>query len=621
MRDRRTIELLSPAKNAECAIAAIKAGADAVYMGASSFGARSLAGNSFDAIKKSADFAHLFGARVYITLNTILFDGEVEKARETAFKAYESGADALIIQDMGLMNGELPPIELHASTQCNIRTPEKAKFLEDAGFDTLVLARELSLKEIESIAKSVKARIECFVHGALCVSYSGQCYLSHAIGGRSGNRGECAQPCRMPYLLEDFNGKIVSKDAHFLSLKDMNRSKSVGEMLKAGASSFKIEGRLKDLDYVKNITAYYRKILDAEIEKNGLCRASFGRSRFPFEPNPSKTFNRGFCEYFLKDMSEKCASFDTPKSKGEFIGKVENPIKGGFETNSKELQNGDGILIKNPDGRIFGTLVNFSKNGKIKCASNCPACRGAEIWRNKSVAFEAQISGECSRKIGINAEFSETPSEYKISFSHPPTNSYSEVKINKGETEPAQNFDAASERISASLQKSGGTNFEVISLKFSAKSAPFLKASEINEFRRTLLKALEEKILSLHELKRKVKRIPPKFSALKKEFFDADYRANVSNKKAEDFYKKCGIKIEEPALECNATDISEKELMRTKHCILRELGMCKKEGKFPKSLAEPLILKSGEASLKIRFNCGDCGMSIFNAHFKSSEAR
>lgn len=621
MRDRRIIELLSPAKNADCAISAIKAGADAVYMGASSFGARSLAGNSFDSIRKAADFAHIFGARIYITLNTILFDGEVEKARETAFKAYESGADALIIQDMGLMNGELPPIELHASTQCNIRTPEKAKFLEDAGFDTLVLARELSLKEIENISKSVKSRIECFVHGALCVSYSGQCYLSHAIGGRSGNRGECAQPCRMPYVLEDSSGKIVSKEAHFLSLKDMNRSKSLGEMLKAGVSSFKIEGRLKDADYVKNITAHYRGILDKEIEKIGLIRASFGESSFPFEPNPSKTFNRGFCEYFLKNQSEKCASFDTPKSKGEFIGKIIKPVKGGFIADFKGLQNGDGILVKNPDGRIFGTLVNSSENGKIKCASTFPACVGAEIWRNKSTAFEAQIKEECVRKIGIDAEFSETPSEYKIAFSHSPTNSVSEIKIEKSKTEPAQNFGAAKERISESLQKSGGTNFEIKSLKFPSKTAPFLKASETNAIRRNLLENLENKIAEHHESKRKTERAKPKFSHIKKEFFDADYRANASNKKATDFYEKCGVKIEEPALECEEAKLSGKELMRTKHCILRELGMCKKNGSFPKDLKEPLILKNGETSLKIRFNCGSCGMSIFNAHFKSSEAR
>lgn len=612
MRNRQYIELLSPAKNVGCAISAIKAGADAVYMGASSFGARSLAGNSFDDIKKSADFAHKFGARIYITLNTILFDNEVELAREVAFKAYEAGADALIIQDMGLFNGQLPPIELHASTQCNIRTPQKAKLLEDAGFDTLVLARELTLSEIENIAKNTSARIECFVHGALCVSYSGQCYLSYAIGGRSGNRGECAQPCRMPYSLTDANGKIISKDAHLLSLKDMNRSKSIGNMLASGVSSFKIEGRLKDADYVKNITSYYRNILDVEIEKASLKRASFGKSYSPFKPNPSKTFNRDFCEYFLKDDAEKCASFDTPKSKGEFIGKVLKLIKGGFITSANSLQNGDGILIKNPDGQIFGTLVNSSKDGEIKCGFNCPSInKDAEIWRNKSVAFNAQISQDCLRKIGITAEFVESQTEYKIRFSHAQTNSFAEVKIEKSQVELAQNFDVAKEKISENLQKTGSTNFEVTSFNFSAKTAPFLKASAINEIRRNLTNSLEEKIINLHEQKRKTPRIPQKFSSIKKEFFDADFRANVLNEKAKTFYKTRNIDIEELALESTLTPISGKELMRTKHCILRELNMCKRKGLFPKNIVEPLILKSAEAELKIRFNCENCGMSIF----------
>ncbi|MBO7521365.1 MAG: U32 family peptidase, partial [Opitutales bacterium] len=477
MRPREQIELLSPAKNAEIAISAIRAGADAVYMGADSFGARSGARNDFSDIKKAADFARIFGARIYITLNTILFDGEVERARETAFKAYEAGADALIIQDMGLLEGELPPIELHASTQCFISTPQKAKFLEDAGFDTLVLARELSLGEIEKIAKATSARIECFIHGALCVSYSGQCYLSHAIGGRSGNRGECAQPCRMKYALLDSRQTEAAKPAHYLCLKDMNRSASIADMLRAGVSSFKIEGRLKDAAYVKNITAKYRQILDIEIERQNLKRASFGKSECAFEPDLSKSFNRGFCEYFLKDASEKCASFDTPKSQGELVASAAESVKGGFVASSDALKNGDGILIKNPGGEIFGSLVNSSENRRIICAGRCPKIwKGAQIWRNKSVEFESQISKEPSRKIPVKIEFAESPGEYLTTFAFEGLKA--EKKLLKSEYAGAQNFEAAKLRISESLQKLGGSNFYAESFLFSAESAPFLKPAE-----------------------------------------------------------------------------------------------------------------------------------------------
>ncbi|MBR6389470.1 MAG: U32 family peptidase [Opitutales bacterium] len=611
MRPRDEIELLSPAKNAEVAISAVKAGADAVYMGADAFGARAGARNDFSEVKKAADFAHKFGARLYIALNTILFDGEVERARETAFKACESGADALIIQDMGLIGGELPPIELHASTQCFINTPEKAKFLEAAGFDTLVLARELSLKEIGEISRSTAARIECFVHGALCVSYSGQCYLSAAIGGRSGNRGECAQPCRMKYSLLDSAKNEISAPAHYLSLKDMNRSASVAGMLRAGVSSFKIEGRLKDAGYVKNITAFYRQILDAEIERLGLRRSSFGISAYPFKPDASKSFNRGFCEYFLNSPTEKCAGFDTPKSKGEFACTAVKTLKGGFVASSDVLKNGDGILIKNPGGAIFGTRVNTSQNREVKCAPNCPkVVAGAQIWRNRSAEFEAEISKEPSRKIPAEIDFSENESSYTITFSFGGLSAKKEIE----KLQTAQNFEAAKSKISESLQRLGGTNFVACKLSFRAQTAPFLKAAEINGLRRDLALELENQILNRHEKSRLISRALPKYMGISKEFFSADYRANVLNQAAAKFYENCGVKISARAPESGECDFSAIEAMRTKHCILRELGMCKRLGQFPKSIKEPLYLKSEEALLRLQFNCAaGCGMSVFYA--------
>lgn len=317
------VELLSPAKNAEIAKSAILAGADSVYIGASAFGARAAAANPVEDIEALCKFAHLFGCRIYVALNTILDDGELDAAARLAWSVYRAGADALIIQDFGLLECGLPPMPLHASTQCHLATPDKARFLEACGFDTIVVARELSLDEISEISKSVSCKIECFAHGALCVSYSGQCYLSHAVGGRSGNRGECAQPCRMPYSLENSEGKEVMEPAHYLSLRDMNRSKGLGEMLDAGVGVFKIEGRLKDAEYVKNITALYRKRLDAELEKRGVKKLSYGKSSAAFEPSAQKTFNRLFTEYHLRGTQGGNESFATPKARGEPIGTVE----------------------------------------------------------------------------------------------------------------------------------------------------------------------------------------------------------------------------------------------------------------------------------------------------------
>ena len=614
MIPRNHIELLSPAKDAECAIAAILAGADAVYMGAQNFGARSAAGNSYDDIARVCDFAHVYGARVYIALNTIFTDAELPLAREAAHKVCECGADAIIVQDMGLAAQSLPAIPIHASTQCHTTTSDKAKFLENAGFDTIVLARELTLAEISEISKSVKARIECFIHGALCVSYSGQCYLSHAIGGRSANRGQCAQPCRLAYELLDANGHIVAPSAHYLSLKDMNRSAAIGEMLDAGVSSFKIEGRLKNVDYVKNITAHYRKILDAEIAKRGLRRSSFGQSSHSFTANPHKSFNRGFCEYFLRGKNEKIESFKTPKSRGEFIGTATRTTKNGFVLSEPNLTNGDGIFIENPNGESFGTNVQRAEATNIICGADCPKIlENAKIWRNKDIVFESQISETPKRAMPVKIKISEDAQNWIFKFTHIESDISAEEIFSKSSYEIAQNFERAKEQISQNMSKLGASKFSLGSLEFNAVQAPFLKASEINELRRNICEKLETAIKSAHETKRKIsQKIPETQHDFDKSAIAQDYRANVLNDTAKNFYTQRGITISEKAPETGMPN-DARELMLTRHCILHELNMCKKDGKFPKNLTEPMQIKHPDITLKIEFKCRECKMGLFKS--------
>ena len=580
-------------------------------MGAAAFGARSNAANSLQDLKEAANFAHDFGARLYVALNTILSDDELGEAKKLANLAYEAGADALIIQDLGLISDDLPPIEIHASTQCDIRTPEKARFLESAGFDTLVLARELSLSEISAISKSVKARIECFVHGALCVSMSGKCYLSYAVGGRSGNRGMCAQPCRMKYELLDADSKKVAKDSYFLSLKDLNRSQSIGDMLDASVSAFKIEGRLKDEDYVKNVTAFYRKILDIEITKRGLVRASYGESKLNFTPEPSKTFNRGFTEYFLHGSKVGNASLNTPKSRGEYIGKVTESRGAKFSYEGKPLHNGDGVLFELKNSDTIGANLQTATCDSAVCPPTCPPIpKGAKIWRNKNPQFENSLAQKIERKIPISIRVFESGKFYVFEFCHVESGVSSSLEIEISKLENARNFEQAKENILTSLSKLGQTNFEAEKLVFSAPSAPFLKSAQINEIRRNCAAKLQENLRAHFEEARIVNVKRPKraenFGGI-----ECDYHANVLNNSAKNFYKNSGIDICEFAPESGEKLLDKVELMRTRHCILSELGLCKK--KNPNKLKEPLFLKNESAKLRLKFNCGDCGMSVFKA--------
>ena len=408
----RRIELLSPAKDLNCGIEAINHGADAVYIGAPKFGARAAAGNTLEDIRALCEYAHLYNARIYVALNTILREEELPEAEQLIRQLYLAGADALIVQDMGITRLNLPPIPLHASTQMDNRTPEKVKFLEAAGFTQVVLARELSLNEICCISEQVSVPLEVFVHGALCVSYSGQCYLSAALSGRSANRGECAQYCRLPYSMVDANGTEIVHNKHLLSLKDMNRSDQLEALLDAGASSFKIEGRLKDVTYVKNITAYYRKKLDAILARRPeYCRASAGKSTYEFEPVAEKSFNRGFTPFFLHERTKDITAFNTPKSLGEPVGTVKE-LKGNSFTIAgvKQLNNGDGLVFFNSRGELEGFRVNRVEANRVFPLDMPDIKPKTPLYRNFDQVFEKHLAKpSAERKLAVKIEFLDNP--------------------------------------------------------------------------------------------------------------------------------------------------------------------------------------------------------------------
>lgn len=412
MKVQRKIELLAPARNLECGIEAVNHGADAVYIGAPKFGARAAATNSMDDIGLLTDYAHLYGVRIYVTVNTILKDEELKETEAMIWELYRRGVDALIVQDMGLTQLHLPPIPLHASTQMDNRTAEKVRFLTEAGFRQVVLARELSLNEIAAIHKACPdTPLEVFVHGALCVSYSGQCYASQACFGRSANRGECAQFCRLPFSLVDADGRVVVKDKHLLSLKDMNRLDMLEQLLDAGVTSLKIEGRLKDAAYVKNVTAAYRQRLDAILKRRQeYTRASSGTCRFDFQPQPEKSFSRGFTHYFLEGRGEDITSFDTPKSLGEAMGTLKEQ-RGGWVSVAgvKPFHNGDGVCYLDEQGRLQGFRINRVEGNKLFPAGNVPRIRPrTPLFRNQDQEFERILARKSAeRKIGIRMKLEE----------------------------------------------------------------------------------------------------------------------------------------------------------------------------------------------------------------------
>lgn len=581
-------ELLSPAKDKQTAIEAINCGADAVYMGASSFGARRNAPNSLEDIQEVVNYAHKFWAKVFITVNTILTDSELDEAVELVKKLDKIGVDAVIVQDMGLLKRliELQDeinLVVHMSTQCDNRDVEKVSFFNKLGVSRVVLARELSLEKIREIhAVNPDLELEAFMHGALCVSYSGQCYLSQFIGGRSANRGECAQPCRKKYTVEDADGNIIAKDIHALCLKDFNASKLLKDMIDAGVFSFKIEGRLKDVGYVKNITAYYRKELDKCSQK-----ISSGKSFYPFEPNPEKSFNRGFTDYFLKKRN-KCFNFTSPKSRGEYLGKVVSLKDGSFALKTDKIihsQDGvvvgaDGCLVNRVDIRGDKTFIYPNKKMDLKL--------GDEVFRNQDVEFEKLLLQSVKRQIGVSVSYDAgmltLVDEDGVSVLLPIVG------------EVAKNPQKMQETFVKQISKTGESDFYIEDVKI-ASELPFMPVSSINQLRRNAFEELMKK--RLLEYKRQTQKKMNYTPYYKQEL---DYRANVYNKEAEEFYNLCGAKVREPALEKRMPECSV-ELMRTKHCIKYALNMCK----------SPLKLRLRDEFGKVYplvFDCKACEMCV-----------
>jgi len=599
----RGIELLSPAKNLECGLAAINHGADAVYIGASQFGARAAAGNSIEDIETLIQYAHKYRSKVFVALNTVLTDEQLPDAGKLIWDVYNAGADALIIQDMGILQLDLPPIALHASTQTDNRTVEKVKFLQDVGFSRVVLARELSLEQITEISTQTNVELEAFVHGALCVSYSGQCYMSQANCERSANRGQCAQYCRLPYHLLDADDTMLMKNKHFLSLKDLDLSDSLAELMEAGVTSFKIEGRLKDADYVKNITAYYRKKLDAVLDGNTrFQKASAGRTTFFFEPNPEKSFRRGATDFFLHGRKADIAQLDTPKSMGEAIGKVKEIGDYYFTMSSAEkLNNGDGLCFINPHGDLTGFRVNKVDGRRVYPADMPRLNEGIWLYRNQDQAFDKILKGKTAeRKVGLEIVFREIATGFYIQLTDEDgTSILYQVQCDK---QPAQKPEAVNDNIKNQLSKLGNTIYEAIDISIQLDAPWFFQASQLSEWRRLAVEQLDKAREIAYVRVSNRKSIPVTFPTKQ-----LTYLGNVTNANAEAFYREHGVEDINPGFEVKAEE--GVPLMFCKHCVKFNLGWCPKEG-YKATFREPLFLKNNNQLYQLTFDCKICEMRI-----------
>ena len=601
----RKIELLSPAKDLNCGIEAVNHGADAVYIGAPKFGARAAAGNSLEDIRTLCDYAHQFGVRVYVALNTILKEDELEEAQRLVWSLYEAGADALIVQDMALMQMDLPPVPLHASTQTDNRTVEKVHFLEQAGFTQVVLARELSLDEIRRIASETDVALEVFVHGALCVSFSGQCYLSAALSGRSANRGECAQYCRLPYTMVDADGKIIADNKHLLSLKDMNRADELEALMDAGVSSFKIEGRLKDVSYVKNVTAYYRKKLDEILKRRPeYVRVSSGVSRYTFTPQVEKSFNRGFTSFYLHGRTPDVTAFDTPKSLGEFVGTVKE-IRGNSFTVAglTPLNNGDGLVFFNARGELDGFRVNRVVDNRVYPQEIPRLSPKMKLYRNYDQQFEKLLSKPSAvRKIGVSMTFTDNPGGFSLEMEDGSGARITVARLFAKELAEKEQTD----NIRVQLAKLGNTLFEAEKIEVNLTDNWFVPSSLLADMRREAVNLLlsDRRIRYPRELSRKP-------DSVAKPLFPQQqltYLGNVANTRACSFYQEHGVKTIDPAFELKAPD--HVPLMFSKHCLRYSMGWCPTYQKKKSPFREPYYLLYKEVRLRLMFDCKHCQMLV-----------
>ena len=610
MSDRKSpLELLAPAKNADFGMEAIRHGADAVYIGGPAFGARAQAGNNVAEIERLAAFAHRFHARVFVAVNTIFHDHELQAAEELAWSLYEAGADALIVQDMGLLEMNLPPIQLHASTQTDIRHPEKARFLQDVGFAQIVLARELTLDQIARIRAETDCVLEFFIHGALCVAYSGQCYISHAHTGRSANRGECSQACRLPYDLVGSQGEVLASGRHLLSMKDNDQTANLRTLIHAGIRSFKIEGRHKDLPYVKNVTAHYRQEIDALLEEfPDLARASSGRSTFHFTPVPEKTFNRQTTDYFVQGRQGDIGAFDSPTFTGEAIGEVLRiePGRRGFTLRAATpLHNGDGLTYFTTKGSQTGLRVNRVDGDRVLTSDPLPAdlTPGTPLFRNHDHQFlRALERPSAERRIAVSLRLETSGDELILTAVD--EDGFLARQSLPCPTEAARDAARALTNLREGLGKLGNTDFEAREVDIALAEPVFLPAAQINALRRDVVSGLEA--ARQRGFSRLVPRpaveppVPYPEAAL-------SYLANVLNDQARAFYRKHGVGLIDAAYETGG-ERGEVSLMITKHCLRYSFNLCPKEVRGIRP--DPMTLVHGQERLNLRFDCKRCEMHV-----------
>nr|WP_305040901.1 U32 family peptidase [Gilliamella sp. M0364] len=614
------LELLSPAKNIDIAKQAILHGADAVYIGGPHFGARHNAGNSVSDIAELVEFAHRFYAKVFVTLNTILHDNELEIARQLIWQLYDAGVDALIVQDMGILAMDIPPIDLHASTQMDIRTPEKAKFLSDVGFSQIVLARELNLTEIANIHQQIDANIEFFIHGALCVAFSGQCYISHAQTGRSANRGDCSQACRLPFTLKDDQGRVVAYEKHLLSMKDNNQSENLIELIQAGVRSFKIEGRYKDLSYVKNITAFYRKKLDEILEKSDdFASASSGRTQHSFTPDPNRTFHRGATDYFVRGRQANIGAFDSPKFIGLPIGEMTKVTNQTIDIKSeKVLTNGDGLNVL-----VKREIVGFRADKVEKVANNHYRVFPNELPKvfhslklpyqiNRNLDHNWQqvlLKESSSRRIGIAFKLINQSNVVQLIAT---SEEGCSVKIAlKGEFELAEQSDKALKNIRDSLSKLGQTIYYLTDLAVNLTEIFFIPSSQLNQLRRDIIDKLTLERLTHYQRKLRKPQTEPVPIYPEEQL---SFLANIYNHKAREFYTQHGVKLIESAFEAHEVK-DDAPLMITKHCLRFAFNLCPKQAKGiqgVKTKVTPMkLIQNNNEELILKFNCKACEMQVW----------
>ncbi len=600
------LELLAPAGNADIGMAAIDSGADAVYIGAPRFSARAQAGVNLQDLARLIRHAHLYRAKVYVALNTILTDEELPESLDIIGNVHDLGADGLIIQDTGLLELDLPPIPLIASTQMHNDTPEKVRFLEAVGFHRVILARELSLDEIADIHRQTKRiELEVFVHGALCVSYSGQCYMSSAVSGRSGNRGVCAQPCRSRYTLTDGDGKVLAKNRYLLSLKDLNRLDAIPKLVEAGVTSFKIEGRYKGVDYVKNVTTAYRLAIDNLIaNSSNYRRASSGASALSFAPDVDRTFNRGYTPFFLSGKQDKIASFSTQKSLGQYLGTITTLGKDHFRMARHDLQNGDGLCFFNQTDELDGFRVEQIDEGKIYPSSMKGLAAGVALYRNYDAAFQKMIKKSYgNRRIAVDMQFSHNDFGIRLSVNDEDGNI---VVIAKEVTvAPSRNPANTKELIAKQLSSVGNTPYRIRDLAIAPSEPGFLPAGRLNAIRRDALEALTEIRLKTYarcEISLIPNNAPYPIRSL-------DYRGNVANTKARQFYERHGATVTEPAFEA-LSDITGKTVMTTRYCIRYQLNACLKLHARKKNTETSLRLRDAHHTYRLDFDCEQCKMFV-----------